>query len=97
MSLESENDVIRLGGRDFEVSAFTFSQLQVIQRELSKARSDNSGADSLEQSRVLLEAALTGPGQITKEEFAELRLRYPEITDAVAAVIRISGLAAEGE
>jgi len=94
MSAVSEQGSIRLGGRDFPVSAFTFDQLQRMLPAF--ARLDLGLAEGgLEAAREIIAAALTH--SVPAEELAELRTTLPEILGAVPVIARVSGLTAVGE
>ena len=94
MSVETETDVILLGGRRFEVAAFTFDQLQRMLPAFSRLR--HGLADGgLEAARDIIAAALSEV--VLPEELAALRTTVPEILSAVPVIARISGLTVVGE
>ena len=94
MSYETETGIISLGGREFEVCAFTFDQLQRMLPAFSRLR-HGLAAGGLEAARDIIAAALSDC--ITPEELARLRTTLPEILGAVPVIARISGLTAVGE
>ena len=94
MSVDSEIDMIHLGGQAFEVAAFTFDQLQRMLPAFSRLR--NGLADGgLEAARDIIAAALSDV--LSSEELANLRTTVPEILGAVPVIARVSGLTAVGE
>ncbi|HLN25705.1 MAG TPA: hypothetical protein VK558_17155 [Patescibacteria group bacterium] len=94
MSVNSEIDIIHLGGRDFEVAAFTFDQLQRMLPAFSRLR-NGLAEGGLEAARDIIAAALSDV--LTSEELAQLRTTVPEILGAVPVIARVSGLTAVGE
>lgn len=107
MSRANEKAVIELGGRTFDVSAFTFDQLQemmpIFDRLSVNAKAIEAKAldmsdvqpTTIEDSRAIIRVALAS--QIEPRELAELRTNLVEIFSAVAIIAKTSGLVAVGE
>ena len=107
MSRANEKAVIELGGRTFDVSAFTFDQLQemmpIFDRLSINAKAIEAKAfdtadlqhTTIVDSRTIIKVALSS--QIGADELAEMRTNLVEIFSAVGVIAKTSGLVAVGE
>ena len=107
MSRANEIAEITLGGLVFDVSAFTFNQLQemmpLFDRLSINAKAIEAKAigmediqpTTIEDARAIIKAALAS--QIEPGELARLRTNLVEIFSAVGVIAKTSGLVAVGE
>jgi hypothetical protein len=89
----SEN-IIALGGRSFEIEAFTFDQLRRLLPAFARLR-NGLALGGLDAARDIIAAALDG--QIAAEELASIKTDLAEIVAAIPVIARISGLSQMGE
>ena len=94
MSIASETGTITLGGRTFDVSAFTLDQLQNFMQLFDGIAKPLKEGGFAAYRAIVAEAI---KDQIAPDELAELRTDFVELIKAGGVITRTSGLVALGE